>query len=190
MKELSKAAGGVAGLDLGDRESQLVVLDRKGRVVEELRLATGPEALRRRFSGCPRMRIALETGMHSPWVSGVLEQCGHEVIVANSRKLRLIYQNPSKDDRVDALYLARLARVDPALLSPVRHRSAAAQKDLTLLRSRDVLVAARTQLINHVRGLVKSAGGRLPVCATSVFGHTCRRLCTLPWSRLWKRSLP
>lgn len=169
MKKLSKGRGMTVGLDLGDRYSQVVVLDERGEAVEESRLATREEALRRRFSGCPRMRIALETGTHSPWVSRVLERCGHEVIVANSRKLRLIYENPSKDDRVDAMYLARLARVEPALLSPVRHRSVSCQKDLALLRSRDVLVAARTQLINHVRGQVKSFGGRLPACATSAF---------------------
>jgi len=171
MKKLSKFAGETAGLDLGDRYSQVVVLDEGGEVVEESRLATREEPLRRRFGGCPRMRIALETGTHSPWVSRVLTECGHEVIVANSRKLRLIYENPSKDDKVDAMYLARLARVEPALLSPVQHRSAGAQKDLALLRSRDVLVAARTQLINHVRGQVKSLGGRLPACATSAFGQ-------------------
>jgi transposase len=117
-------------------------------------VATREEALRERFSGCSPMLIALETGSHSPWVSRVLEDCGHEVLVANSRKLRLIYENPSKDDRVDALYLARLARVEPGLLSPVQHRGVSAQKDLAFLRSRDALVAARTQLINHVRGLV------------------------------------
>jgi transposase len=87
----------------------------------------------------------------------------------HSRKLRLIYENPNKDDRVDAFYLARLARLDPALLSPVQHRGAATQKDLALLRSRDALVSARTQLINHVRGLVKSVGSRLPACSSRSF---------------------
>lgn len=157
------------GLDLGDRFSQVVMLDGEGQVVEEGRVATREDALRQRFSGCPRMRIALETGTHSPWVSRVLEDCGHEVVVANSRKLRLIYENPSKDDRVDATYLARLARLEPALLSPVQHRLAATQKDLALLRSRDALVSARTQLINHVRGLVKSVGSRLPACSSRAF---------------------
>jgi transposase len=74
-------------------------------------------------------------------------------------------ENPNKDDRVDALYLARLARLEPALLSPVQHRAANTQEDLALLRSRDALVSARTELINHVRGLVKSVGGRLPTCS-------------------------
>jgi len=156
-------------LDLGDRFSFVVVLGQAGQILEEGRVATREAALRERFSGCAPMRIALETGTHSPWVSRVLQECGHEVLVANSRKLRLIYENPSKDDRVDALYLARLARVEPGLLSPVQHRGASAQKDLALLRSRDALVAARTQLINHVRGLVKSVGSRLPACSTRAF---------------------
>ena len=141
MGKPSKGLRMTVGLDLGDRLSHFVVLDEEGEVLEEGRVATREEALRKRFSGCPPMRIALETGTHSPWVSRLLEQCGHEVIVANSRKLRLIYENPSKNDRVDALYLARLARVDPALLSPVQHRGAGTQKDLALLRSRDVLVS-------------------------------------------------
>lgn len=169
MAELSKPSGMTVGLDLGDRFSRFLIFDADGELIEEGRLATREGALRRRFSGCPRMRIALETGTHSPWVSRLLEQCGHEVVVANSRKLRLIYENPTKDDRVDAFYLARLARLDPTLLAPVQHRGGNTQKDLALLRSRDALVSARTQLINHVRGLVKSVGSRLPTCSTRAF---------------------
>ena len=148
-----------------------MVLDAEGQLVEEERVATRDQALRKRFSGCQRMRIALETGTHSPWVSRVLKECGHELIVANSRKLRLIYENRRKNDRVDAMYLARLARLDPQLLSPVEHRGPQAQKDLALLRSRDVLVEARTQLINHSRGLVKSVGQRLPRCSSEAFAR-------------------
>lgn len=169
MEKPSKGTRMTVGLDLGDRYSYVMVLDEEGQLVKEGRVATHEAALRQWFSGCSPMRIALETGTHSPWVSRVLEDCGHEVVVANSRKLRLIYKNPSKDDRVDACYLARLARVDPALLAPVQHRGAGAQKDLALLRSRDALVVARTQLINHARGLVKSVGGRLPACSSRAF---------------------
>jgi transposase len=187
MGKLSKVAARTVGLDLGDRFSHVVVIDAQGQVVEEGRVATREEALRKRFCGGSRMRIAMETGTHSPWVSRVLTDCGHEVIVANSRKLRLIYENPSKDDRVDALYLARLARVEPALLSPVQHRGASAQKDLALLRSRDVLVAARTQLINHVRGLVKSVGSRLPACSAGSFP---KRVCEQTPQSLQPALLP
>ena len=145
------------------------MLDDAGEVVEEARLAARADALRHRFAAEPPVRIVLEAGTHSPWVSRLLSEYGHEVIVANPRKLRLIYQNDSKSDRVDAEYLARVGRLDPALLSPLTHRSAHTQADLALLRSRNALVRARTRLISHARGTTKSLGGRLPTCASQVF---------------------
>jgi transposase len=73
-------------------------------VIEEGRLRTTPEAFRRRFaSELPMMRIAIEAGTHSPWVSRLLEECAHEVLVANARKTRLIYTNKQKTDEIDAL---------------------------------------------------------------------------------------
>ena len=87
-----------AGLDLGDRYSYLCLIDTlSGEVVEEGRLRTSPETFKRRFaSERPPMRIAIEAGTHSPWASRVLEECGHEVLVANARKLRLIYARASE----------------------------------------------------------------------------------------------
>ena len=112
-----------AGLDLGDRYSYLCLIDQQsGEVIEEGRLRTSPEAFERRFVSEQPMRIAIEAGTHSPWASRVLEECGHEVLVANARKLRLIYANKQKADEIDAENLARLARVDPKLLYPLKHR--------------------------------------------------------------------
>ena len=104
----------------------------------------------------PRSRIALEIGTHSPWVSRLLSELGHEVIVANARNVRLIGESRKKDDRLDAQTLARLARIDPQLLYPVKHRSAQAQADLMVIRARAGLVRARTALVNTARGLAKS----------------------------------
>jgi len=168
------------GLDLGDRWSQLQVLDQEGEVVEESRLPTSESALRRKFSTMAHCRVAMEVGTHSPWVSRLLTELGHEVIVADARKLRLIYRNPRKNDRIDAEYLARLARLDPQLLSPVRHRSPEAQANLALIRSRDALVRARTMLINHARGLTKSFGERLPACSADSFHHKVREAMPQP----------
>jgi len=81
-----------------------------------------------------------------------LTQLGHEVIVAHARNVRLIGESSRKDDRLDARTLARLARIDPGLLSPVRHRSAKAQTHLTVIRARAALVSARTALVNAARG--------------------------------------
>jgi transposase len=159
-----------AGLDIGDKYSYLCLIDTdSAEVIEEGRLRTTPEALRRRFASEPSVRIAIETGTHSPWVSRLLEECGHEVLVANSRKLRLIYANKRKTDEVDAENLARLARVDPKLLYPLKHRGEESQAHMAIIRSRQALVDCRTQLVNHVRGAVKSFGARLPKCPARSF---------------------
>lgn len=157
------------GVDLGDRWSHYCMLNEEGDVVEEGRIATTEAGIRRQFEGEPQQRIAMECGTHSPWISRLLRQLGHQVIVANARKLRAISQNESKNDRADAEMLARLAQSDPRLLSPLQHRSVERQRDLNLIRSRDVLVRARTMLVNAARCLVKSAGGRLPACSTDSF---------------------
>src|SRR5271157_4737786 len=154
------------GLDLGDRSSWYCVLDEAGEVLLEQKLSTTPKAMEEVFGGMPRSRIALETGMHSPWVSRVLSGLGHEVIVAHARNVRLIGESSRKDDRLDARTLARLARIDPGLLGPVRHRSAEAQLQLTVIRARAVLVSTRTALVNAARGLTKSYGERLRKCGT------------------------
>lgn len=160
------------GMDLGDRYTQLCVLDAAGTELEATRVRTTPASLEQWFARRPRARVVVEAGTHSPWASRCVGALGHEVIVANPRKLRLIYANPTKADRVDAEYLARVGRMDPRLLGGITHRGEAAQAALAVLRSRDTLVRTRTQLINHVRGVVKAIGGRLPACSTEAFPRT------------------
>lgn len=175
MKKRSTANGmkGVVewtvGMDLGDRTSHICVLDEGGTVVERGKVQTTREGLSRRFEGQARMRIALEVGTHSPWVSRLLKDLGHEVLVANPRKTRLIYQSRGKQDPVDAEALARIARLDPKLLYPVEHRAEAVAQDLAVIRARDALVRTRTQLVNHVRGAVKATGHRVKKCSTRTF---------------------
>ena len=152
------------GLDLGDRNSWYCVLNEAGQIQLEQRVRTTAKALQEVFGAMPRSRIALEIGTHSPWISRLLSALGHEVIVANARKVRLIGESRKKDDRLDAQTLARLARIDPELLYPVKHRSAQAQADLMMIRARAGLVRARTSLVNTVRGLAKSYGERVRGC--------------------------
>jgi transposase len=152
------------GLDLGDRTSRYCILDEAGVVVSEGQLPTTKTGLIGWFEKMPCSRIALEVGTHSPWVSRQVAGMGHEVIVANSHKVKLITQSVNKNDRIDAEQLARLARVDPKLLSPIRHRGAEAQADLAVIRARAELMEARTGLINCARGLVKPMGERLKKC--------------------------
>jgi transposase len=159
------------GIDLGDKKSQCCILEPNGNIFAEETLATTQEELSELFSTIPRCRIAIEVGTHSPWVSDLLKSHGHEVIVANSRKVESIHKNTRKNDKVDARTLARLVRADPELLYPIQHRGGQARQDLVLLRARDGLIAARTKLINCVRGQVKSVGGRLPSCSAESFHY-------------------
>src|ERR1700730_4615424 len=141
------------GLDLGDRWSFYCVLDEAGKIILEQKVSTTSEAMKQTFAKIPRRLIALETGTHWPWVSRLLTELGHQVLVAHAQKVELITKSTRKDDRHDARTLARLARIDPELLGPVRHRSAQAQIHLTVIRARAELVSARTALVNTARGL-------------------------------------
>ena len=152
------------GLDLGDRSSRYCILNEAGGKESEDQLATTKAGLEWLFGKMAACRIALEVGTHSPWVSRHLAGMGHEVIVANPRKVRLITQSVKKNDRMDAEQLARLARVDPQLLAPIRHRGVEAQGDLAVIRARAELVDCRTALINTARGLAKPMGERLKSC--------------------------
>jgi transposase len=164
LRQLAAKQRLTVGIDLGDKSSRYCVLDEAGEVVSEDQVPTTQAGFDSLFAKMPTSRIALEVGTHSPWVSRHLASMGHEVIVANAHKVKLITQSVRKNDQIDARQLARLARVDPKLLSPVRHRGEQAQRDLAVVRGRAELIAARTQLINSARGLVKPLGERLKPC--------------------------
>jgi transposase len=159
------------GLDLGDRSARYAVLS-ETTLVEQAEVLQTRRALKRLLRRWPGSVVVMEAGTHSPWVSRLVEELGHPSLVANPRRLPLIYRSRQKSDSRDAQRLARLARMDVALLSPIEHRGEQAQLQLMLVRSRDALVRNRTQLINHIRGTVKSFGARLPsgISATA-FGH-------------------
>jgi transposase len=167
----------VVGLDVGDRKTYYCMLDSDGSVASEGSILTKEAALCTYFGGKVRMRIALEAGSHSPWISRLLTELGHEVIVANARNLRMISESDSKNDRADARMLARLARVGPDLLDPIEHRSKDVQCDLAIIRAREVAVTSRTKMINAVRGLVKTAGHRMPSMNSSSFADKALEGC-------------
>jgi len=173
-KDITAGRSLTIGLDLGDKYSEACVLEGSAEVLESFRVRTSQAALDRALARFGTARVVLEVGTHSPWVSRLLASQGHEVIVANPRRVPLIAENDSKSDRFDAELLARLGRVDPALLCPIVHRGEEAQRHLVLLRARDGLVRARTQLINQVRGFAKSLGSRLPSSSSEAFPKRVR----------------
>jgi transposase len=173
-KGITTGCGLTIGLDLGDRFTEGRVLDGSGAVVEAFRVRTTEPALSSRLASYPASRVVLEVGTHSPWVSRSVTRLGHEAVVANPRRVRLIAENDAKSDAVDAELLARLGRIDPSLLKPIVHRGAQAQRDRILIQARAGFVRARTQLVNQVRGFAKTLGMRVPASSTEAFPKRVR----------------
>jgi transposase len=159
------AVGCTVGLDLGDRAHTVCVLDAAGTVVVKERIANDRAALGALAERWKGALFVCEVGTHSPWISRLFAAAGCRLVVANPRKVRSIFESENKSDDRDAEQLARIARVDVALLHPVVHGSEEAQRDLLAIRLRDNLVRARVQLINAVRFSLKSLGYR--VCKRS-----------------------
>jgi len=161
MKKVSEFT---LGVDLGDKQSAVCVIDGSGEIVQSLKISTTMKAFRKFFGNYSGDLIAIENGTHSPWVSRLLQGMDCRVLVGNARKLPSIWRNPIKTDFRDAEMLARIARFDPKLLYPIVHRDEQAQADLAIIKARDMLIQSRSELVNHVRGAVKSMGGRIPAC--------------------------
>jgi transposase len=157
------------GLDLGDRKSEICAIDSAGKVVERVSVSTTKEALADYFNGHTKGLVVLEVGTHSPWISRLLEELGNEVLIANPRRLAVLYGSRRKNDKNDAELLARLGRADSKLLSPIRHRDKSCQEIRALLKARELLVKQRTAMINGCRSLVKSMGGRINKCSAESF---------------------
>ncbi len=173
------------GCDLGDRNSEICVLDEAGEVVSRQRFATTAKRFAQVLSPMAGNLVVIEVGTHSPWVSRLLASLSLEVLVANPRQVALIYRNVRKSDRTDAENLARLARVDPSLLRPIQHRSEDMQRVRITLGARTQLVKTRAQLVTSVRGLVKSySGKRLQGCSTAAFATQAAAQLAGPLSEL------
>jgi transposase len=159
------------GVDLGDQWSHYCILGLEGETLAEGQVRSTPQDVTEFFEALNAARVVMEVGTHSAWVREIVCGHGHEVLVANPRLMEGSKRRKRKNDRIDANKLARLGRVDPQSLHPMQHRCAEVRQDLVMLRARDALVAARTELINATRGLVKSMGARLPKCSSPSFAQ-------------------
>ncbi|MCP4035508.1 MAG: IS110 family transposase [bacterium] len=163
------------GVDLGDRYSAYCVIDEaSGEELDEGRIRTTPKGFGEFFAKRQSSRVVLEVGTHSPWTSRIISASCAQTLVANPRQLGFIFKNARKSDRMDARLLARVGRLDTALLCPIRHRGLKAQQDLAVIRARAALVSARTKLVNSLRGLIKSLGARIPKQAAQSIGTKTR----------------
>jgi transposase len=172
---MTKNTSETIGCDLGDKKSEICVIGSGGEVKERTSVRTNRKGMSAFFTRASA-HVIVEVGTHSRWVRDLLLELGHQVTVANPRRVKLISASDNKTDRHDAELLARLGRVDVKLLAPVTHRNAQVQADLAVAKARDALVATRTKLVNHVRGTIKSFGERLPTCSAASFARQTQDL--------------
>lgn len=162
------------GIDVSDKDMKVVGLDLAGGIALRTTVASTRLAVRKAFGSLEPTLIALETGGHTGWIARLLVELGHEVVVANARKVKAIWGDERKTDWRDAEMLARLARTDRALLRPVVLRGEQTQRDMNVLKARDALVRARTLLVCNLRSLVKNVGERIKKCSAEAFARRCR----------------
>lgn len=175
MQQVTRNASHLTiGLDLGDSTSEVCVLDREQQVLEQGKLLTEPESLRSFLGRYPGATVVFEVGSQSRWVQPLARKAGVEAIAADPRQLRLITQSNKKTDRRDAYVLARSGQGIPELLCPVEHRSEQVHADLSLMRSRELLVQQRTRLVQRIRGLVKASGHKIGKCSATYFYRQAR----------------
>lgn len=168
------------GLDLGDRMSTVTELDVDGQVLERRTIATSRESLLRFFKERPRARVVLEATTHSPWVSRLLAEVGHDVLVAHPAAAARFLERYCKTDRRDSESLARMGRAEPELLKPLEHRTEQEQLDRAMIVARDHLVNTRKRLVGFVRGTLKAVGCTLSGLSTKSFG--ARAISQIPES--------
>lgn len=161
------------GMDLGDKNHIAVVFDANGNEAKVDKVINTKAGITKFFSRYKGSTVAIEAGTHSPWISRLLNDMECRVYVGNPRKLQFIWDSKDKSDERDARMLGMVCRLEPRLLSPIQHREAQAHADLAMVKSRDALVKSRVKLINHVRGMVKTSGARLPGCSTESFVKRC-----------------
>ena len=158
----------IVGVDLGDKESHICLLNKETGDEDHSKVAMTFSAVQRTFSTIPAKKVVMEVGGNSRWFSNHLKEMGFEVIVADARRIPLISKSNTKNDKNDAILLAKLGASDLELLNPITHRSDTAHMDLAQIKARDALVGNRTRLINHVRGTLKPFGIRLGTLTTNV----------------------
>ena len=163
------------GLDLGDSTSEVCVLGPERQILEQGKLLTDPEGFRDFFGRYRGATVVFEVGSQSRWVQPLARKVGVKAIAADPRQLRLITQSSKKTDRRDAYVLARAGQGMPELLCPVEHRSEKIHADLSLMRTRELLVQQRTRLVQRVRGLVKASGHKLSKCTATYFFRQARQ---------------
>ena len=178
-QHVSIAALDSIGLDLAHESSVFCHLSRDGKILEKGRIPMTRPEMRKAFEARPRSTVLMEACTPSSWVATLLEEIGHDVVVCNPRRLKVISSSSFKTDELDARALARIARMrqfepDCVVVTTVRARETLLAR--SILSGREQLMRMRTGLISHVRNVLVADAVPKPKCDADDFATTMRRL--------------
>ena len=152
------------------------MLDRNGDDVEPI--TTMKTSLLVRFLGNRKdWKIGVEA---SGGVNHLVEQLKsqkHEVIIINSNKFRGIGIGGKKTDERDARALADALRL--SFVPEVHHRSVYSRQIKSLLTTREHVVRARVDSMNHVRGTLREYGITMPAGAVNFYKEARAKIETI-----------
>lgn len=147
------------GVDVSDKSSYVYVTDGRGRKVESREIPSDKDGYRQYFKKWINkpVEVAVEAGGHSRWIHDTLKKLGISVYIVNPNKVKLIAKNKKKTDKVDAIFLAKLLRIDE-LPERVYVAEGDSRELRDLMRSRHQLITSLTCLMNHLRGMLRQEG--------------------------------
>ena len=165
------------GIDVSLKESSVCVVDNKGRIVREAKVASDPESLRDLVCGIgfPVTRIGLEAGPLSHWLCGGLADAGFEVVLLETRHVKAALSAMTvKTDRKDARGIAQLLRM--GWYRPVHAKSAGSQEVRALLVGRKLLQGKLLDVELSIRGILRGFGLKVGEVSRGRFEARVREL--------------
>ena len=166
-----------AGMDVSVKETSICIVDDTGRIVQEVKVASEPEALLAVLTNPAYRfkRIGLEAGPLSQWLFSALAEAGLPVICVETRHMRAVLKAQiNKTDRNDARGIAQMMRV--GLYRPVHVKTLRSQKLRMLLTHRKLLQSKAIAIENDLRGTLRNFGLKVGIVGKVKFETRIKEL--------------
>jgi transposase len=170
------------GADVHTKSTHLTILNGKGKEVFSGAVATERSTLQAAVRPYVKksIRVIQETGALQAFIQRVFGEIGVKVITVHAAAMRIITASKKKSDKRDSFHLADRSYRDD-LPEPVYVPSEKEAQLRALLTAQQRVKKGRTQIVNGVRGQLKSLGIHLPLQALSR---------PLGWQKLLEKELP
>lgn len=150
------------GIDFHKRTSTICFLEQNGK--KEIKTILS-DNLVKELVNRKNLLIAIEASCGVNHVVDQLKAANLDVKIINPNKFRGVGIGGKKTDKKDAEALAECLKVN--FIPTVHHKSIGSRRIKSLLRIREQFVQTRVNLTNHVRGILREYGLKIPAGAES-----------------------